>query len=255
MSNKNAVALHSPPTRAAVALFTTMKAIVDQLMLTAPRSNYVAHLARESDRQTFFSSLHRLSEKFRLFVRRITLEAHDGEILTFLLKALEEAETNLDAAKATLAKFTKEELQNLKVNNAPAEPERVFGAALLELAAQLQAVTPEQIAMESHYLKLVRGDVAFTSGEEFRLFAPLTVLRDRYFTAPTIGDLQEYLQLSERVVTDAGYERYRKALFVAGRIDNAADLRADLAPLTVELEVLSMLEPITGEESVRSHRG
>jgi hypothetical protein len=260
MFKTNAVALHNPATRAVVELFETMKATVDELIARPVNSNSdglldnAGLLDRVAKRQGFLFSLERASALLGLFIQEIEFKADKGETLSFLLEKLEVVEANLASVKTALDKFSEEELWALEASGVPARPQIVFETSFRDFAALLQAVTPEHVAMESHYLKLIRDDVAFTYGDETKLFAPLAELRDRYFTAPTPTGLQEYLQLSETLIADVRYERYQKALFVAGRIDKDADLRADLASFTTELEVMSMLELITTGKSVRSHR-
>jgi hypothetical protein len=113
------------------------------------------------------------------------------------------------------------------------------------LSGEVNAVTPLKLQLQIHLqtLALSRSEnwvamQSFSNGP----MVPLARLRDRYFATPSPVLLSEYQTLSESTLTDPNYIHD----FVPSSVSIEEHHRARIEAVTLELELLSMLDIVGG---------
>ena len=155
------------------------------------------------------------------------------------------AEAALGEVKLAFENFTYED----------SECERLFEQAELaldSLVTVLRQMDVEHLALEFHFRKMLSFtpvviDEVFMNNM-LEVYRTLFALRDEYFVAPRPGLLSEYLATAEAVSNSRALRRLVRATRrVAGKRIAPVEPRAihdELEEVTLELEVLSMLEQV-----------
>lgn len=111
------------------------------------------------------------------------------------------------------------------------------------LLTMVRSLTPAHLALQSHFVSFVRLWPRLEWADEAaarKLFEPLWLLRDDYFTKPRAGLISEYLVLAESLAVDKLYLAEPTAKAKPRAVDEA--LLLELENYTLSLEALSLME-------------